>query len=122
MKIQILAVLLLTGCASKIIVDPKSSTNPANYFADKVECENISEQVSYVDEMAKASAMQALVSAVLSAALASKSNNINVSNVAKIGAVTGGSVGAGKGAYDTLQRRDAIVRKCLTGRGYKILE
>lgn len=122
MKIQILALVLLTGCASKIIVDPKSSTNPANYFADKMECENISEQVSYTEEMAKFSAIQGIASAVFTAWLASRSHSVHVKTAAQAGAVSGGAVGAGSGALTTYKRREAIVRQCLTARGYKILE
>jgi hypothetical protein len=122
MKIQIIALILLTGCASRIIVDPKASTNPANYFADKVECENISEQVSYGEEMAKASAIQGVASALFGAWLASKSHSLPVKTAAQTGALSGGVVGAGSGAMSTFKRREAIVRQCLIGRGYKILE
>ena len=122
MKIQILALVLLTGCASKIIVDPKSSTNPANYFADKVECENISEQVSYGEEMGKSAVIQGAVSALFTAFLARKSGTIQVKSAAQVGAISGGVVGAGSGAHATYKRRDAIVRQCLIARGYKILE
>ena len=122
MKIQIIALILLTGCASKIIVDPKSSSNPANYFADKMECENISEQVSYTEEMTKASAIQGLASALFTAWLASRSHSVNVKTAAQAGAVSGGVVGAGSGALSTYKRRESIVRQCLIARGYKILE
>jgi hypothetical protein len=122
MKIQIIGLLLLTGCASKIIVDPKSSTNPANYFADKVECENISEQVSYGEEMGKSAVIQGLASALFTAWLASRSHSVHVKTAAQAGAVSGGVVGAGSGALSTYKRRESIVRQCLIARGYKILE
>ena len=122
MKIQILALALLTGCASKIIVDPKSSTNPANFYADKIECESISEQVSYPEEMAKGAAVQGIASAIFTAWLASRSHSVQVKTAAQAGAASGAAVGAGSGAYSTMKRREAIVRQCLAARGYKILE
>jgi hypothetical protein len=122
MKIQIIALVLLTGCASKLIVDPKSSTNPANYFADKMECENISEQVSYPEEMVKGAAIQGAASALFAAYLASRGHSIHVKTAATAGAVSGSAVGAGTGAYTTSKRREGIVRQCLIARGYKILE
>jgi hypothetical protein len=122
MKIQIIALVMLTGCASKIIVDPKSSTNPANYYADKIECESISENVSYGEEMAKGAAIQGIASALFTAWLASKSHSVQVKTAAQAGAASGGAVGAGSGAYSVFKRREAIVRQCLAARGYKILE
>ena len=111
-----IAALLLAGCASGPIIDPKSSKTPANYYADKMECEAISENVKYSTEMAKGALIQGVFSAVLGAAMGSNGNG------AGIGAASGAIVGAGKGAWDTNARRDQIVTKCLTGRGYTVLE
>jgi hypothetical protein len=73
---NLLFLILLTGCANKLIFDPKSSTNPANFFADQMECERISEQVSYPEEMAKGAAIQGGASALLGALLASKNKSV----------------------------------------------
>ena len=49
---MICATSLLISCANnQYIIDPKSSTNPENYYADKMECENISEQESYTSNI-----------------------------------------------------------------------
>jgi PBP1b-binding outer membrane lipoprotein LpoB len=117
MKLTIaIAALLLAGCASGPIIDPKSSKTPANYYADKMECEAISQQVGYGTEMAKGALVQSIVSAAIGAAMGSNGNG------AAVGAASGAIVGAGKGAWDTNKRRDQIVTKCLTGRGYTVLE
>ena len=118
---NLMCVVLLTGCANKLIFDPKSSTNPANFFADQMECERISEQVSYPEEMAKGAAIQGGASALLGALLASKAG-ISPQLGATNGFISGAAVGSGSGAYTTIQRRQSIVRNCLSGRGYKILE
>lgn len=117
----IFLVLLLTGCASKIIIDPKASTNPANIYLDQMECERISEEVSLPTEITKSAAVQGLASALLSAWIASKTG-VSVHNAAGAGLASGAVVGAGGGAWGAYQRRQAIVKTCLNGRGYKVLE
>lgn len=118
---NLLWLILLTGCANKLIFDPKSSSTPANFFADQMECERISEQVSYPEEIAKGAVIQGGASALLGALLASKAG-ISPKLGATNGFISGAAVGSGSGAYTTLQRRQSIVRNCLSGRGYKILE
>ena len=111
----------LTGCASsKPIIDPKSSKHPENYYADKMECEEISKNVPYGSEMAKQAFWNGVLSAFMGAALAG--NGVSATTGATTGAVSGTVIGAGKGAWDVSERRDKIVLKCLTGRGYTVLE
>jgi hypothetical protein len=111
----------LTGCASsKPIIDPKSSKNPENYYSDKMECEEIARNVPYGSEMAKSAFWNSILSAIMGAALAG--NNVSASTGAAAGAVSGAVVGAGKGAWDVSERREKIMLKCLTGRGYSVLE
>lgn len=119
--LKILFVVLLTGCASKIIIDPKSSTTPANIYLDQMECERISEEVQYPTEMAKSAAIQSVASALLSAWIASKTG-VSVKSAATSGLASGAIVGSGSGAWSTYQRRQAVVKTCLNGRGYKVLE
>lgn len=118
---KILFLLLLTGCANKLIIDPKASTTPGNIYLDTMECERISEDVQYSTEIAKSSALQGFASALLMAYIASKTNT-SVKVAARAGLASGAVVGSGSGAYSTYQRRQAIVKTCLQGRGYKVLE
>lgn len=120
-KWKILSLILLTGCANKLIIDPKASTTPGNIYLDQMECERISEEVEYPVEIAKSSAFQGLASALIGAYIASKTHQ-PVSTAAKAGLASGAIVGAGSGAWSTKQRRQAIVKTCLNGRGYKVLE
>jgi hypothetical protein len=113
--------LLMVGCANKIIIDPKSSTTPANIYLDQMECERISEEVEYPTEMAKSAAIQGAASALLSAWIASKTH-MPVKSAATAGLASGAVIGSGSGAWSAYQRRQAIVKTCLNGRGYKVLE
>ena len=118
---KILFLLLLVGCANRIIIDPKTSTTPGNIYLDQMECERISEEVQYPVEMAKSAAIQGAASALLSAWIASKTG-MPVNNAAGAGLASGAIVGSGSGAWSAYQRRQAIVKTCLNGRGYKVLE
>jgi hypothetical protein len=120
-KLKMLSLILLTGCASKILIDPKASTTPGNIYLDTMECERIAEDVSYPTEMAKSAAIQGVASALLSAWIASKTHT-PVRTAAGAGLASGALIGTGSGAWSTYQRRQAIVRTCLLGRGYKVLE
>lgn len=113
--------LLMVGCANKIIIDPKSSTTPANIYLDQMECERISQEVDYPTEMAKSAAIQGAASALLGAWIASKTG-VSVKSAAGSGLASGAIVGSGSGAWSAYQRRQAIVKTCLNGRGYKVLE
>ena len=123
---MICATSLLISCANnQYIIDPKSSTNPENYYADKMECENISEQESYTSNIGCGALKSGLLGAIASGALAYagfSSGNISVQNSAIIGAgggiITGG-IFSGANTYST---RKEIVRKCMEGRGYNILK
>jgi PBP1b-binding outer membrane lipoprotein LpoB len=112
----IIAALLLAGCASGPIIDPKASKTPENFYLDQMECERISQNVSYGNEMLKSAAIQGILSGIMGAAIGSGPN------AAGVGAASGAVVGAGKGAWDTNNRRAKIVTKCLQGRGYSVLE
>lgn len=116
MRVIFVCSALLAGCASGPIIDPKSSKTPENFYLDQMECERISQNVSYTNEMLKGAALQSVLSAIVGAALGSNGSG------AGVGATSGAIVGAGKGAYDTNSRRGKIVTKCLQGRGYSVLE
>lgn len=115
MKKLLFICLLATGCSTAPIVDPKSSSTPANFYADKTECEAIAGEVSYGWEMAKSAAIHGVLSALVGYASGG-------SDSAGIGAASGTIVGAGKGAWDTSNTRGDILRRCLEGRGYKVLK
>ncbi len=114
------ATALLVGCATKPLIDPKGSKNPANYYADEMECQRIADEISTTTEVAKGALIQGGLSAVLGAALAK--GTISPATGAGIGMLSGSIVGAGSAAVSTYQRKQKILRNCLSGRGYSILE
>jgi hypothetical protein len=120
MKYLIL-VLALAGCASKPLIDPKSSTHPQNYYADEMECARIAKDASYVKSMAVKGSIQGGGSALLAHALADSSSK-GSGAAALAGLLTGIVMGMADGAYSTYERREKILRTCLGGRGYKVLE
>ena len=111
-----IAALLLAGCASGPIIDPKASKTPENFYLDQMECERISENVSYTNEMVKHALINGILSGLMGAAIGSGPN------AGAVEAASGVAVGAGKGAWDVNSRRAKIVTKCLQGRGYSVLE
>ena len=122
----ICALSFLTSCASnQYIIDPKSSTNPENYYSDKMECENISEQESYASNISWGAIKSGLLGAIASGALAYTgftTNGLSVGNSAIIGAGGGIVTGTVFSGTETYSARKKIVRKCMEGRGYNILK
>lgn len=117
----LLLALVLTGCASRPLIDPKSSTHPENYYADEMECSRIAEDASYAKAMAVKGSIQGGGSALLAHALADSTSKASGS-AALAGLLTGIVMGMADGAYTTYERREKILRTCLGGRGYKVLE
>jgi hypothetical protein len=115
-----ISIVFLSGCATKPLVDPKSSKNPANYYLDEMECNRIADEISMSTEVAKGATIQGVLSALLGAALAK--GNISAGTGSGIGLATGVLMGGGSAAVRTHERKQKVLRTCLAGRGYSILE
>ena len=112
---SLLFALSLAGCAYRPVVDPKTSAHPENYETDLAECRQLAEQGAHPGGSA---AGGAVVGAGVGAALAVATGHKGLAGqAAGGGAVIGGAKGAGAGAHE--QR--AIVRNCMKGRGYAVL-
>lgn len=113
-KILILmATLLLAACsgAAGPIIDTKG-VDMAKYQQDQAECEVYAEEVSAGRAVGKGAAGGAAVGAAIGAIAGG-----NAGRGAGIGAVTGGAQSA-----RTADREKAeVVRNCLRGRGYRVL-
>mgnify|MGYP003146521005 FL=1 len=124
---MVCATSLLVSCASnQYIIDPKSSTNPENYYADKMECENISEQESYAKNIAWGALTKGFVTAITSGAMTyfgvGGGANLDLGTSLAIGGGAGALGGGALATYDTYSDRKDIVKKCMEGRGYNILK
>ncbi|MDT8398762.1 MAG: glycine zipper domain-containing protein [Pseudomonadales bacterium] len=113
-----LFVVLLSACTSvedftgrKPIVDMKN-VSLAQYDADMAECEAYANQVEVGRQTAVAAGAGAAAGAVIGAITGD-----DAGEGAGVGAVAGTLSGAGSG----LDERQRVIRNCLIGRGYRVL-
>lgn len=116
---SLIPVLLLTACAGadvRPIVDTKGVDSVA-YEQDLKDCQNFAAQKS---GMAEASGTAAVSGAALGAlfGLVGGGTGSNIAQGAGIGAVIGGA----GGAYVGNKAQEDVVKNCLRGRGYKVLD
>jgi len=105
-------------------MDPKGSTHPENYYADKAECEIIvGTQHSVAQRGFTDFGVGALVGAAAGAG-AAKTGLISqpVGYAAIAGAVTSGLMMSVMGISDEMDIENRLVVDCLKGRGYSILQ
>lgn len=114
-----LAIALVAGCHApgarrgEIIVDMKGVSRSA-YERDLAECQQYAEEVAVGERAARGAAGGAAVGAVVGAVVGN-------SDTAKRGAGVGAASGGIKGTLSALEERHRVVRNCLTGRGYRVL-
>jgi hypothetical protein len=111
-------VIILFGCAAQQpgrapIVDMKG-VDPAQYETDLAECQQYARQV----ELGQDTATGAVTGAVLGGVAGAVARD---SDTAKRTAGVGAVVGGAHGAMSGLEERDRVVRTCLRGRGYSVL-
>lgn len=109
--------VFLTACASssKPLVDMKG-VNEKAYEADLKECQEYAAQSNQaLPSTAKGAGIGAAVGGTLGLILGGTTTGVVKS--AAVGAVVGG----GTGAYRGTEKQDGVVKKCLSGRGYKVL-
>jgi len=109
-----IALAALVGCASnEIIVDTKG-IDMAAYERDLADCRQYSEQVETGKKTASGAAGGAVVGGLIGAIFDGPSG---AARGAGAGAVTGGASGVREGERDENQ----VVKRCLSGRGYRVL-
>lgn len=108
-----LAVFALVACSSApgAIVDTKG-VDMARYRSDLADCEGYAEQVRIEQGMAKGAAAGAAVGGAAGAIRGS-----DVGEYAGVGAVAG----AAKSGIRGEREKSQVVRNCMRGRGYKVL-
>lgn len=110
----LLPILWLGGCASRAPIVDQKGVDQAAYQRDLAECQGYADQVA-VGKQAGAGALGgAAVGAALGAILG---NSDTVERAAGSGAVVGGARGAVAGTRE----RSQVVKNCLRGRGYRVL-
>jgi outer membrane lipoprotein SlyB len=111
----LLALLVLTGCTTtdEIIIDQKG-VDMAAYQTDLAECKTYSESVQTGQKAGVGAASGAVVGGLIGAITGGPEG---AARGAGVGAVGGGAKGAGEGHEAEVQ----VVKNCLRGRGYRVL-
>ena len=113
-----LVVMVTVGCAGanvRPLVDMKG-VNQATYESDLKDCQAYAQQQSGMGEnAAKAAGAGAVVGGLLG--LVTGGNSTGIVQAAGAGAVIGGA----GGAFTGNQAQESVVKRCLSGRGYKVL-
>jgi outer membrane lipoprotein SlyB len=115
-QIAIAATLLvLAGCTTtdEIIIDQKG-VNMSSYEKDLAECKTYAASVKTGEKTAKGAASGAVVGGLIGAITGGGSG---AAQGAGVGAVGGGARGAIEGEETEVQ----VVKRCLSGRGYRVL-
>lgn len=119
MRIPLLFVtslLVLASCRAtddRPIVDMQG-VNLTQYNADLAECRAYADEVEAGREVVQGAVAGAVVGGAIGAAVGN-------SNTAQRGAGAGAVAGAARGAGDSVRERERVVRNCLLGRGYRVL-
>ena len=108
-------IAVLGACANRNAIVDTKGVDEAQYQQDYRECEVYAEQVSTGEAAAKSAGFGAVVSGAITAVLGGDSSAIARS--AGAGAVGGGASGALQGESEKGQ----VLRNCLRGRGYRVL-
>lgn len=108
------AVLLACTTTDEIIID-KKGVNMARYAADKAECEAYSDEVRTGEKVARGAGSGAVLGGVVGVITGDSSEA--ATRGAGVGAVSGGTRGAIEGQRSEVQ----VVKRCLRGRGYRVL-
>ena len=122
MRVVLLLVLSfwVIGCASNSpfvdepIIDRKG-VDMSRYYVDKAECEAYADEVRTGEKIARGTVGGAVVGGAIGAIIDREPNSAE--RGAGVGAVTGGVRGAQEGVRET----ERVVKQCLRGRGYKVL-
>ncbi|MDA0689439.1 MAG: glycine zipper 2TM domain-containing protein [Proteobacteria bacterium] len=116
-KILCLLILIhgLLACASNRdpVIDPKG-VNMLAYQQDLLECRALGENAQVVADTATSAVGGAAVGGIIGAAIGN-------SEAAKRGAGVGAVLGGVRGYRRGISEEDRIVRRCLMGRGYRVL-
>ena len=113
--------LLICGCShpqhrgnhSGIIIDPKG-VNMRAYHRDLHDCQQLADQVATGRKVATKAAGGAVVGGAIGAV-------VGDSDRAAKGAGVGAILGATKGLGQSQREKRRVVKQCLRGRGYRVL-
>lgn len=112
-----MTMLMLAGCQSdphrRVIIDPKG-VDQAAYERDLAECNTIAQQAKPGSSAWRGALGGAVIGGALGGVMGDSSTAARMGGA---GAVVGGASQAGEGYSE----RDQILRNCMIGRGYRVL-
>jgi hypothetical protein len=111
---------LLAGCASHFepIIDP-ATTSGDNLQRDLADCRGLAEQQNVASSVGTSGLIGGGLGAGLGAIAGAFGGGAGTG--AALGAAIGGVTGVAHGGLSSQNERDQIVRNCLIGRGYRVL-
>ena len=114
--------LLVTGCGpyEPIIDRGRAGFNEVAYQQDLAQCRAYAEQISLAQQAGTGGAIGAATGAAFGAIGDAFAGSAGTG--AALGASLGGLSGVLGGGADASQRQDSVVRNCLAGRGYAVLD
>ena len=118
----VVSACLITGCVSNPslvgtsdpIIDTKG-VDMNQYMIDKRECQAYASEVRRGEKIARGAAAGAVVGGAIGAVINREPNSTE--RGAGVGAISGAARGAGEGAREA----GRVVKQCLRGRGYRVL-
>ncbi|QHS09561.1 glycine zipper family protein [Sinimarinibacterium sp. NLF-5-8] len=110
----LIAAAVLAGCASRAPIVDTQGVDPLRYQQDLTQCQAYADQVNTAAKTGQTAVGGAALGAVIGAITG---NSTTVARGAGVGGVIGGAKGASSGA----QEKQTVVRNCLRGRGYRVL-
>lgn len=108
----LIAAVAACTTTNEIIIDEQRS-NMANYDQDLAQCQAYAEQVPVGEKAARGAGSGAAVGGAIGAV----SNRHDAGEGAAIGAISGGAAGVNQGQREKVH----VVKRCLRGRGYVVL-
>lgn len=112
--------LALAGCGDdRPIVDMKG-VDQQRYEQDVAECREIADQVGVGNSAASGGLLGAIGGAAVGAAVGAVTGSPGTG--ASIGAAGGGAGGVFQGARSGQTKQERVLRNCLKGRGYRVLD
>lgn len=106
--------MLLVACASRGPIIDTQGVDMTRYDQDLAQCQAYAGQVNTGTEAGKSAVGGAVVGAAIGAIVG---NSTTVARGAGVGGVLGGARGASRGENE----KDRVVKNCLRGRGYRVL-
>jgi outer membrane lipoprotein SlyB len=114
-----IAALITGGCASSPIVDTKG-VDQAQYQQDLAECRQYADQVDVAGGAGGGALLGGAAGAAVGAAVGAVTGRPGTG--AALGAAGGGTSGLFGGGARAYSKQERVVRNCLRGRGYRVLD